>query len=311
MITPSPQLEVVGDPVQELKIPENHELSTSVRVRVNLTDIASAEPSSMAEARTIAYAIYLLTREQAVTTNYLLNLQDTLKRAFWAKTWNTDLTSAYLAASWQLLQKADTANSLIRGYQSGKVPKSECGDFFDEFSADSRYLALLARHFPDLLRKVTTQEFERILALIGEGRYNKLSAAYAVLALKSYAQLIALNPPKLSIAGLTLEGKLVQRAPIPIDYTKLLFGNRGGPAVKASFLEKRSCPGLGSFCLSARASRRQVPEDLSEKLHTGIFSMKQIVCRGLPMMINKGLGDAKSFIAGDRDGLRKCRVLEK
>lgn len=195
----------------------------------HLTGIAALEPSNMSEARTIAYAIYLLTREQAVTTNYLLNLLDTLKRSSWAKAWNTDLTSAYLAASWQLLQKADTAKSLIGGFQWGKVPKSECGDFYDDFSADSRFLALLARHFPDRLRKVTTEEYERILAPIGEGRYNTLSAAYAVLALKSYAQLIALNPPKLSISGLPLEGKLVQRAPIPIDYTKLLFGVEGKP----------------------------------------------------------------------------------
>ena len=195
----------------------------------HLTEIASAEPHDMSEARTIAYAIYLLTREQAVTTNYLLNLQDTLKRASWAKAWNADLTSAYLAASWQLLQKADTAKSLIGGYQWGRVPKSECGDFYDGFSADSRYLALLARHFPDLLRKVTTGQYERILAPIGEGRYNTLSAAYAVLALKSYAQLISLNPPKLSISGLPLEGKLVQRAQIPISFTKLLFGVEGKP----------------------------------------------------------------------------------
>ena len=195
----------------------------------HLAAIAAAEPHDIGSARTIAYAIYLLTREQAVTTNYLLNLQDTLKRASWAKAWNTDLTSAYLAASWQLLQKADTAKSLIGGYQWGSVPKSEYGDFYDSFSADSSYLALLARHFPDLLRKITTDQYERILAPIGEGRYNTMSAAYAVLALKSYAQMISLNPPKLSISGLPLEGKLVQRAQIPIGFTKLLFGVEGKP----------------------------------------------------------------------------------
>lgn len=195
----------------------------------HLAEIASAEPRNIGEARTVAYAIYLLTREQAVTTNYLLNLQDTLKLASWAKNWNADLTSAYLAASWQLLQKADTAKSLVGGYQWGRVPKSECGDFFDNFSSDSRYLALLARHFPEMLRKVTTGQYEQILAPIGEGRFNTLSAAYAVLALKSYAQMISLNPPKLSISGLPLEGKLVQRAKIPADFTKLLFGVEGKP----------------------------------------------------------------------------------
>jgi len=195
----------------------------------HLAEMAATQPSDMRDARTIACAIYLLTREQVVTTNDLLNLQDTLKNEPWAKAWKSDLTAAYLASSWQLLQKADTAKSLVGGYEWGRVPKSECNDFYDSFSADSRYLALLARHFPDLLRKITPEQYARILAPIGEGHYNTLSAAYAVLALKSYAQLVAVNPPKLSISGLPLEGKLVRRANIPIDLTKLLFGVEGKP----------------------------------------------------------------------------------
>ena len=39
----------------------------------------SAEtPGNLEEERTVAYAIYLLTREEVITTNYILNLRDYL-----------------------------------------------------------------------------------------------------------------------------------------------------------------------------------------------------------------------------------------
>ena len=43
-----------------------------------LQKMVAREPSTLAEARTVAYGIYVLTREGVVTTNYVLNLQDYL-----------------------------------------------------------------------------------------------------------------------------------------------------------------------------------------------------------------------------------------
>jgi hypothetical protein len=65
--------------------------------------------------------------------------------------------------------------------------------------ADSQYVAILARHFPTRLRKISTEEFEKISRPIGEGQFNTLSAAYAVAALKAYSQVVAKNAPELSI----------------------------------------------------------------------------------------------------------------
>ena len=52
----------------------------------------------LADARTIAYAIYVLRREGVVTTNYILNLRDYLEKNF-AKEWPHDLTGVYLAGA--------------------------------------------------------------------------------------------------------------------------------------------------------------------------------------------------------------------
>lgn len=194
----------------------------------HLKEIAAMEPRDLNEARTISYAIYLLTREQQVTTNYVLNLQDTLEQR-WKKQWRNDLISSYLAATWKMLKDSGKADDLIKGFQLGRVAKSDCHDYYDNLSADSSYLTLLAQHFPERLKQMTPVQYAAFLAPIGEGQYNTLSAAYAVLALKSYAQYMAINPPKLHVSGVSLDGNLVQRGKIPSNISKLIFGFEGKP----------------------------------------------------------------------------------
>ncbi|HXA09509.1 MAG TPA: alpha-2-macroglobulin, partial [Chthoniobacterales bacterium] len=55
----------------------------------NLQTMAARPPRDLADARTIAYAIYVLTREGFITTNYILNLRDYLDKQF-EKQWPQD-----------------------------------------------------------------------------------------------------------------------------------------------------------------------------------------------------------------------------
>ncbi len=206
----------------------------------HLRELAGSDPANLDEARTMAYAIYLLTREATVTTNFLLNLEDTLNRR-WSKRWNTDLASTYLAASWSLLQKEENANKLVGGYQLGSVTEADSNDFHDGFAADSRYLALLAAHFPQRLAEVKPDDFLTYLEPIGEGHYTTLSAAYAVLALKKYAQLVAVDAPSLFIkfgdTDLPLEGEQVRRTDIPLGTQQLAFSFEGKPGPLGIFAQ--------------------------------------------------------------------------
>jgi uncharacterized protein YfaS (alpha-2-macroglobulin family) len=185
----------------------------------NLQAMVAKEPSSMDEARTIAYAIYLLSREGVVTTNYILNLRDYLDKNF-EKTWPTDLTGVYLAGALHILKKEDDAGKLIARYKIGQHDRKQITDFYQPLGADSQYIAILAREFPARLKKLSAEEFENILKPVSEGTFNTLSAAYAVLALKSYSQTVAQNLPELSIdeidkakkeKRLTTGKKLLQR----------------------------------------------------------------------------------------------------
>jgi uncharacterized repeat protein (TIGR01451 family) len=197
----------------------------------NLQAMVSKEPSSLDEARTIAYAIYLLSREGTVTTNYIINLREYLDKNY-AKEWKSDLTGVYLAGALHILHKDDEAGKLIAAYRVGQFDKKQITDFYQPLGADSQYVAILAREFPDRLKKLPAAEFEKALKPIGEGTFNTLSAAYAVLALKSYARLIAQHPPELTIAELdkakkekvlVTGAKLLQRANFSGDAAALRF----------------------------------------------------------------------------------------
>jgi uncharacterized protein YfaS (alpha-2-macroglobulin family) len=197
----------------------------------NLQAMVAKEPSDLDDACRIAYGIYLLTREGVVTTNYIINLRDYLEKNH-ANEWKRDLTGVYLAGALHILKKEDEATKLIGAYRIGQVEKKRINDFYQPLGADSQYIAVLAREFPDRLKKLAPAEFEKVLKPIGEGQFNTLSAAYAVLALKSYARVVAQHPAELSILELdkakkekvlATGAKLLQRTNFSADAAALRF----------------------------------------------------------------------------------------
>ncbi len=211
----------------------------------NLQAMVAKEPSNLEEARTVAYAIYLLSREGVVTTNYILNLRDYLDKNF-AKEWQSDLTGVYLAGALHILRKEDDAGKLIAQYRIGKHDPARITDFYQPLGADAQYLAVLAREFSARLKKLSAAEFENILKPISDGTFNTLSAAYAVLALKSYSQTVAQNPPELSIdevnktkqeKRLTSGKKLLQRANFSADAAALRFRSATALNPPGAFLQ--------------------------------------------------------------------------
>jgi uncharacterized protein YfaS (alpha-2-macroglobulin family) len=200
-----------------------------------LQKMVGREPSTLADARTVAYGIYVLTREGVVTTNYILNLRDYLEQ-HQADVWKNDITGVYLAGALKLLHKDEDAEDLIAAYEIDKETTREYDDFCQPLGSNARYIAILARAFPERLKKISAEEFEQILQPIGRSEFNTLSAAYAVSALKSYSHMIAKKLPDLSIAeihrdkrevALTSGAKLLQRTVFSKDAIALRFKTAG------------------------------------------------------------------------------------
>ncbi len=150
-----------------------------------LKDLASQDVSSLEEARIQAYAIYILTRNELVTTNYLTNLQLYLDKDS-KQAWKEDITSAYLAATYQLLKNTEDANRFIRYYKphSNTIATT---DFYNSAIGDAQYLYLLAKHFPDDLQKSGKDLIEPLISAANTNEINTILSSYTSLALNAYA----------------------------------------------------------------------------------------------------------------------------
>jgi len=263
--------------------PPSEMFTTGLR---NLQTIAGREPSTFADARTVAYAIYVLTREGVVTTNYILNLRDYLDKHR-AKDWPKDITSIYLAGALKLLHQDEESERLIAKYRFGQPPNFDWNDFCQPLGADSQYIAILARHFPARLRQISAKEFEKVSRPIGEGQFNTLSAAYAVAALKAYSQVIAQNLPELSVAELR-ENKTEIRLK---SGTKLL--QRADFSAQAKSLRFRAATPIGGpgafFQVIEAGFDRTVPD---QALADGLEVYRQLLDRNSQPVTQTHLGNS-------------------
>ena len=204
----------------------------------SLQRMVAKTPEDLIDSRRIAYAIYVLTREGVITTNYILNLQDYLNKKH-SDEWQNDLTGVYLAASLKLLHKDKDAEGLIDKFKIDNKAERSYEDFCQPLGSHSQYMTVLARHFPARLKKISANQLEQVLKPIGDGQFNTLSAAYAVQALKAYSHMIGQNPPQLTIAEVHSDKREVSVA----SATKLLL--RAQFSKDATTVRFKSAPALG------------------------------------------------------------------
>jgi uncharacterized protein YfaS (alpha-2-macroglobulin family) len=153
-----------------------------------LQQIAARQVHTLVDARLRAYAIYVLTRNGTVTTNYLTNLHEYLEREH-RDAWESDLAAAYMAASYELLKESRLADDLIGDYELGAGDEMTT-DFDTRLGRDSQYLYLLARHFPDELDDIDVEKIRSLVAPVMRNRFNTLSSSYTILALGAYTDVV-------------------------------------------------------------------------------------------------------------------------
>lgn len=202
--------------------------------------VASRMPYSLTQARTQAYAIYLLTRSGEVTANYLPNLLEYLDQNYKSE-WHSDLTAVYIASSYRMMQMVPEANELMKQFALGdavlwqKNPHyywEHDNPFYNSLNRYSVYLALLSQHFREMLPEMDRNVLFRIANFIGEGSYNTLSSNYAIWGLVNYGNASAESAKNsLSIAQdgkmLALTGHQVMRGNFAPDKSNLHFAGDG------------------------------------------------------------------------------------
>ncbi len=198
-----------------------------------LKELASQDAATLDEARMHAYAIYLLTRNEIITTNYLTNLQLTLDKMK-NSNWQQDITSAYMAATYQLLKSPAEADKLISYYQPAKQV-SDSTDFYNASIANAQYVYLIARHFPERQQKLNLDLVTSLVTAINNEVMSTVLSSYTSLALASYNAVSSpITPSSLSISETLNDNKqsilsssngLYQKVNVDLGAQTITFNN--------------------------------------------------------------------------------------
>lgn len=193
---------------------------------------AGPHGNTLADMRKRAYAIYLLTRQGIVTTELLGTLQKEID-ARYAKQWPADLTGAYVASSYRLLQQRDLAEKIIKRVPWASHATLNTEDvYYDPLVHDAQLLYLLSKHFPQRLDSLSDAVLDNLGNQLSANTYNSLSAAYLLLAFESYSQAAQAQGGALTVSSvdkanqasvLALSGEMLKRAAIGIDARQLRF----------------------------------------------------------------------------------------
>lgn len=223
---------------------------------VYLKKVSAGQGEIRADARTRAYALYVLARNGQVVSNEAQALRRELERDANQRNWRHDASAVYLAAAFQLMKQEREAAALIGGFDLSRNSDPDYDNFYDDLLRRATYLYVVARHFPDRLAAIPGGLIQQaFVPALYSGRFNSLSASVSVLALDALAaratadgnlQLIveqtfagrppeALNPP----AGLfphfafhpeATALKLANRSSFPIFYQASVSGFDLAPA---------------------------------------------------------------------------------
>lgn len=152
-----------------------------------LKEFAARDITSLDQARIQAYAIYVLTRNEIVTTNYLTHLQLALDQHH-DYDWHHDITSAYIAATYQLMKSSAEAEKMIAYYQPEYDKTQDVTDFYNQSIGDAQYLYLVAKHFPNRLLQLNINLTLSLANALNNDNLSTVLASYTSLALAAYSE---------------------------------------------------------------------------------------------------------------------------
>lgn len=194
---------------QEYPVPDD----MLAAVMCYLEDLVQSDVGTLSEAHLHAHAIYLLTRNGLITTNYLTNLQSYLF-AQHKQEWKRELLSTYIAATYALLQDKIKAKELSTGYSIGRIADDQkSNEEADVTCKHAQHITLLARHFPEKLREISGDAILALVQKLNPDSLNTLTAGWCVRALAACADPKTIEETSIKMTAVFPNSSEVQLSP--------------------------------------------------------------------------------------------------
>ncbi|OCG76846.1 hypothetical protein A9G42_06815 [Gilliamella sp. Nev6-6] len=177
-----------------------------------------------------SHAIYLLTRQNQVTTSYLASIIADLNRNSNTQ-WKKDIIAMYLASSYKMLKMDKEANKLLKPiWQQLETAYDHAwwtNKYYDPLVVDAGRIYLISKHFPEKAKMIPAQALENMVIMLNKQKYTTQSAAMTILALSSYSS---------SIDKSNLSNDAIQISAIPKEGEKQkIIANLNGILAKGKF----------------------------------------------------------------------------
>lgn len=134
-----------------------------------------------------SYAVYILTKNEVVTTSYLESIENALIKY---SVTETDYEGLYLAASYAMLKQDKKANTILMKIKYARTFDSSWY-YHNDLHYVATYIDVIARYCPSRLKDIKTQQIEKLCSFMGYSYYNTMSTAAAIRALESYTSAAA------------------------------------------------------------------------------------------------------------------------
>ncbi|WP_407427172.1 alpha-2-macroglobulin [Treponema sp.] len=179
-----------------------------------------------------SYAIYILTKNEIVTTNYIEKLEGDLNRRNYTA---TEYEGLYLAASYAMLKQDKKANAIL-----GKINRKKTFDsswiFHNGLHYVSTYIEIIACYFPERISDIKANQIDYLCEHLESAYYNTYSVSAAIRAFESYSSV-----EKAGIYEIyEINGK--EETSLSLEGTAVLKGKFSPKAEKLSFRTDKKMP---------------------------------------------------------------------
>ncbi|BCU76156.1 alpha-2-macroglobulin [Luteolibacter sp. LG18] len=190
---------------------------------------ARAPIGNLREAELQAYAIYLMARNGENPAPQLLNLRDTLTKAYAGK-WEGSSTAAWMAGTYRLLKQDKEGAKLMAACMDARAknpPQPEPVFWYDR-TPDAEALKIFyvrCRHFPEDAKDFGYDDLAPVMEPLKKENFTTLTASFMTLALKAYGDAAAktgleltlvAKPPSGAETVLAGPAKGIVRSPFPV-----------------------------------------------------------------------------------------------
>ena len=160
-----------------------------------LRTYAGTNISDEFDAATHAFAIYVITQNEFVTTSYIDTFEEYANKNI--KNWESKLMGAYIAAAYKIMRQTERAADIIAHYTPATRTATHTADFDNTVANDAIYQYIMRRHF----NAGATAPSTPITAYINSGDYDAFTSAAVIMGLAGGAD----NNTPISV-GVTANG---------------------------------------------------------------------------------------------------------